>query len=195
MPLTMTSSTRPTYATLQQQVFSSFTARADFMPATLTYWYVSADDAPTRTTVKPARLAAHSVTKLAHAAERGEDHPLMLPYTQKGAPGVSVCREEWDAAGIFEVDYYQAESHKEELYFARCAFLKCQVKWGGQISFKLFGEFHQNDTNITQGDCMQAAHVFVEFLNLEFSSLSSPRHSPALATEYVSKVGQPKAGD
>ena len=118
---------RPSYATLQQQVIASFTARADFMPVTITYWYMSADDAPIRTTVKPAGFAAHPVAKLAHAAERGEDLPLMLPYTQKGAPGISVCREDWDAAGLFEVDYYQADLRKEELCFLRCAHLKLQV--------------------------------------------------------------------
>lgn len=123
MPLNTTDSTRPSYATLQEQVFASFTAPADFMPATLTYWYISADDTLTRTTVEPARLAcAHPVTKLAHVAERGEDLPLVLPYTQKGAPGISVCCAEWDAAGVFEVDYYQAESYKEELCFRASAF-------------------------------------------------------------------------
>lgn len=145
------------------------------MPATLTYWYFSADDALTRTTVEPARFAAHPVTKMAHAAEDGEDLPLMLPYTQKGALGISVCREEWDAAGIFEVDYYQAQLHQDELCFTRCAFLKFQVVWGAPILLKIFGEFYQNDTNITRSECMHAANVFLEFLSLEFSVPISPR--------------------
>ena len=138
---------------------------------------MSADDAPTRTTTEPAGFAAHPVAKLAHAAERGEDLPLMLPYTQKGAPGISVCREEWDAAGLFEVDYYQADLRKEELCFSRCAWLKFQVKWGEQIHFKIFSDFRQNNTNISLTDCVQAAKVFLEFLNLEFSHVSLPRSS------------------
>ena len=173
--LYMTKSVRPNYATLQQQVLTSFTARADFMPATLTYWYYSADDEPTRTTVKPSRLAAHPVMKLAHTAQRGEDLPLLLPYTQKGAPGISVCQREWDTAGIFEVDYYQADSYKEELCFTRCAFLKCQVQWGAAP--KICSDFYQNDTTISQNDCLQVANVFVDFLHSEFCQLSSPRSS------------------
>lgn len=175
MPLNMANSTRPSYATLQEQVFASFTAPADFMPATLTYWYFSADDALTRTTVEPARFAAHPVTKLAHTAERGEDLPLVLPYTPKGAPGISVCRAEWDAAGIFEVDYCQAESYKEELCFTTSAFLKFQVKWGDQICYNIVSDFHQNGTSVNQSDCVQAADVFLEFLNFEFGVPCSPR--------------------
>ena len=169
----MTNSSRPSYTMLQQQVVSSFTACADFMPTTLTYWHFSSDDALSRTTVKSVRLAAHPEMKLAHTAEEGEHLPLLLPFTQKGAPGISVCREEWDTAGIFEVHYYQADSHKQELCFITCAVLKCQVVWGGQITFRVTCDFHGNDTKITRSDCVQAADVFLQFLNTEFSLQSS----------------------
>ena len=139
------------------------------MPTSLTYWYFSSDDVLIRTTIKPARFPAHPNVKLAHAAEKGEDLPLLLPYTQKGAPGISVCREEWNTAGIFEVDYYQADSYKQELRFTTCAFLKCQVVWGSRISFRVISDFHHNDTKITRSECVQAADVFLEFLNSEFS--------------------------
>lgn len=162
---------------LQQRILASFTARADFMPATLTYWYLSADEEPTRTTVKPSGFAAHPVIHLAHTAERGEDLPLMLPYTQKGAPGISICRNEWDTAGIFEVDYYQADLYQGELCYTRCAFLKCQVKRGGQVSFTICSDYHQKDTKINQSDCVQVANLFLDFLNTEFSVLSYPRSS------------------
>ena len=175
----MTSSSRPNYATLEQQVLVSFTACADFMPTTLTYWHFSSDDVLIRTKTKPARFAAHPDIKFDHAAEKGEDLPLLLPYTQKGAPGISVCREEWDTAGIFEVHYYQADSHKQELRFTTCAFLKCQLVWGSRITSRVFGDFHQNNTNINRSDCVQAAAVFLEFLNSEFSLRSSPRSSPS----------------
>jgi len=101
----------------------------------------------------------------------------MLPYTQKGAPGISICRNQWDTAGIFEVDYYQADLYQGELCYTRCAFLKCQVKWGRQVNFKICCDFHQNDTKINQSDCVQVANVFLDFLNTEFSVLSSPRSS------------------
>lgn len=147
------------------------------MPTTLTYWHFSSDDALTRTTVKSVCLAAHPEMKLAHTAEEGEDLPLLLPFTQKGAPGINVCREEWDTAGIFEVDYYQADSHKQELCFTTCAVLKCQIVWGGQITFRVIRDFQGNDTKITRSDCVQAAEVFLQFLNTEFNLRSSPRSS------------------
>ena len=174
--LNMRSSSRPNYITLEQQVFASFTACADFMPTTLTYWYFSRGDVLIRTTVKPSRFAAHPDVKLAHAAEKGEDLPLLLPYTQKGAPGISIRREEWDTAGVFEVDYYQADSHQEEPCFKTSAFLKCQVMWGSQITFGV-SDFHQNGTNISKKDCITAADVFTDFLNTEFRLRSSPRPS------------------
>lgn len=133
MPSNITSSSRPNYATLQEQVFASFTARADFMPATLTYWYFSTDDALTRTTIKPARFAAHPVTKLAHTAERCEDLPLMLPYTQKGAPGISVCRAEWDAAGVLRLTTTK-QSHTKKSYASQDV-LFSSVKSSGVIKY------------------------------------------------------------
>ncbi|KAL3156653.1 hypothetical protein ABBQ38_000936 [Trebouxia sp. C0009 RCD-2024] len=73
------------------------------MPTTLTYWHISHDDVLTRTTAKSAFLAAHPDINLAHAAETGDDLALALAHTQKGAPGISVSREEWDSAGVFEI--------------------------------------------------------------------------------------------
>ena len=164
----MTSSSRPSYETLQKQVSASFTACANFLPTTLTYWHKSNDDVLTRTTAKSAALAAHPDINLAHAAKTGDDLALALAHTQKGAPGISVSREEWDSAGVFEVDYYQADSHKQEPCFTTCAFLKCQVVWGSQITFRVASDFQQKGTNIGQSDCVHAADVFLEFLNSEF---------------------------
>ena len=138
---------------------------------------MSDDDAPTRITVKPSRFAAHPVLHLAHAAEGCEDMPLMLPYTQKGAPGISICQNEWDTAGKFEVNYYQGDSYKGELCYRTCAFLKFQVKWGDQVDCKICSDFHQNDTKINKRDCVQVANVFLDFLNTEFGVLFSPRSS------------------
>ena len=171
----ITSSSRPNYITLQQQVVASFTACADFMPTTLSYWYLSSDDVLIRTTIMLARFAAPPDINLAHASEKGKDLPLLLPYTQKGAPGVNICQEEWDTAGIFEVDYNQADSHQQELCFkASCAFLKCQPVPGCETTFKVLHGFHQNDTNISRTDCVQAADTFLEFLNSEFGPWTSP---------------------
>lgn len=138
---------------------------------------MSDDDTPTRITVNPSRLAAHPFLHLAHAAEGCEDLPLMLPYTQKGAPGISICRNEWDTAGIFEVDYYQADLYKGELCYRTCAFLKCQVIWKGRVDCKICSDFYQNDTRINKSDCVQAANVFLDFLNTAFGVLYSPRSS------------------
>lgn len=163
----------PKYMDLQTQLRKSFTASADFLPLKLTYWCCPTN--LTRVTIAPSKFAAHPAVTLAVAdkAVKGEDLPLVLPYTRKGAPGISVCREEWDAEGIFEVDYYQGDSYNQELCFTKCAVLKCQVVWDSLITFRSFGNFQQNSTRIGKSDCLRAAETFVQLLNIEFNTARS----------------------
>ena len=150
-------------------VRKSFTASAEFLPATLTFWCRPTEDFE-RVTAARSQFAAHSQVALAVADVEAEDLPLLLPYTRKGTPGISVCREEWDAESIFEVGYFQADTYEKDLCFTRCANLRCRVVWGNSIIFRLVGEFQPNGTDINKSDCVRAAQEFVRFLNLEVNT-------------------------
>ena len=165
---------RPNFTELQKQIRKSFTASANFLPSLLTYWCCPPE--LTRFTQKSASYSSHPKVALAVANKADtctrDALPLLLAHTRKGAPGISVCDEEWDADSIFEVHYYQADSYNEELCFTRCASLRCRVLWGKRLTCNPIGRFQQNSTRIEKSDCLQAAAKFIQLLTVEFGMLS-----------------------